>query len=184
MCQMKLNVPNNDNDPDRDRRVIEFMNLLVPNQRKIFAFILGMVPNKADAEDIQQETLVKMWSNFDRFEIGTDFVAWGVTIAKYRIFEFRRKRKGSKLQFSEELLQTFVAESEQRMPFHLDMLRKCMQKLTQKEVDFLKLRYGCDLTLKRIAERTGITIPAVHKAISLIHNRLARCVRLSLYQDE
>jgi RNA polymerase sigma-70 factor (ECF subfamily) len=53
----------------------EFLGLLVPNQRRIQAFILTLVPNVADAEDIYQETLSEMWNKFDSFEVGTDFVA-------------------------------------------------------------------------------------------------------------
>ena len=37
-----------------------FISLLVPNQRRIQAFILTLVPNINDAEDIYQETISEM----------------------------------------------------------------------------------------------------------------------------
>jgi len=68
-----------------------FLALLVPNQMRIQAFILTLVPNVADAEDIYQETVYVMWDKISTFEIGTDFVAWAVTIAKFKILELLRR---------------------------------------------------------------------------------------------
>ena len=68
----------------KDPKARQFMSILVPNQRRILAFILSMVPNKQHTEDILQETLAEMWTKFEQFEIGTDFAAWGCTIAKYK----------------------------------------------------------------------------------------------------
>lgn len=176
-----------DNHTDRDRQDGVFMSLLVPNQRGIWAFILCLVPNKADAEDILQETLLELWRKFDTFEIGTDFVAWGVTIAKYKVYEYRRKSKGSKLQFRDELVQLLETESEQHrknISLYTDVLRRCTQKLTSKEQELLQLKHGQDLTLEKIAKRTGISFQAVHKAISRIYAKLVWCIRLTLREEQ
>ena len=45
-----------------------FINLLVPNQRQIQAFILMLVPNIDDAEDIYQEALSEMWKEYGAIE--------------------------------------------------------------------------------------------------------------------
>ncbi len=172
---------------EKDPKARQFMSILVPNQRRILAFILSMVPNKQYTEDILQETLAEMWNKFDQFEIGTDFVAWGCTIAKYKVIEFRRKVMNSKLQFNDSLIRILEIESDQKlkkMSCYIDALQQCMQKLTMKEVGFLKQRYENDLTLTKIASRTGISIQGVHKAISIIHSKLVRCIRTSLRLEE
>lgn len=116
-----------ENHRNRDQQDGVFMSLVVSNQRSIWAFILCLVANKADAEDILQETLLEMWRKFDTFEVGTDFIAWGVTIAKYKIHEFRKKTKGAKLQFKNELVQLLESESEQKrknISLYMDLLKK------------------------------------------------------------
>lgn len=176
-----------DRHSDKDPRAGKFMALLVPNQRRILAFILSLVPNKLDTEDILQETLAEMWNKFDRFEMGTDFVAWGCTIAKYKVIEFRRRVKNTRLQFNDSLVQILEIESDQKlkkMSCYIDALQQCMQKLTRKEIGFLKQRYEDDLTLTKIASRTGISFQGVHKAISIIHSKLVRCIRTSLRLEE
>ena len=59
------------------------------NHKRIYAFILGMVANYQDAEDIFQQTILIMWSKFDRYERGTSFTSWGATVAKYEILNAR-----------------------------------------------------------------------------------------------
>lgn len=187
LVPIKKDIPESGNHSDRDQQTREFMSLLVPNQRSILAFILSLVPNKVDAEDILQEALTEMWKKFYQFEIGTDFTAWGVTIAKYKVFEFRRKTRGSKLQFNDKLVHILEVESDQKqkdISVHIDLLEKCTQKLESKEINFLKLRYENDLTLKKIAGRTGMSLQSVHRAISRIHAKLVRCIRLTLRQEE
>ncbi|HML73206.1 MAG TPA: sigma-70 family RNA polymerase sigma factor [Anaerohalosphaeraceae bacterium] len=171
----------------KDPKARQFMSILVPNQRRILAFILSMVPNKQYTEDILQETLAEMWTKFEQFEIGTDFAAWGCTIAKYKVIEFRRKAKNSRLQFNDSLMRILENESDQKlkkMSCYIDALQQCIQKLTLKEVGFLKQRYEEDLTLTKIASRTGISFQGVHKAISIIHSKLVRCIRANLRLEE
>jgi RNA polymerase sigma-70 factor (ECF subfamily) len=54
----------------------EFIRLLTANQSRIYAYIVSLVPNFNDADDIMQETTTMMWERKEDFESGTDFVAW------------------------------------------------------------------------------------------------------------
>lgn len=56
-------------------RTNEFLQLLMANHKRIYAFILGMVANYQDAEALFQETILVMWSKFDQFEQGTSFTS-------------------------------------------------------------------------------------------------------------
>ena len=73
------------------------------NQKRIYAFILGMVPNYQDAEDLFQETILVMWSKFDQFQRGTSFASWGATVAKYQILNARRRKTAQNLQFNPDI---------------------------------------------------------------------------------
>lgn len=41
-----------------------FMSLLIPNQRQIHSYILVLVGNRSDADDILQDTLAEMWNEW------------------------------------------------------------------------------------------------------------------------
>ena len=45
-----------DSDPQ-----IEFVRLLLRHERRIYAFIRSLLPNRDDAEDVLQETSIVLW---------------------------------------------------------------------------------------------------------------------------
>ncbi len=160
-----------------------FLELLIPNQRRIQAFIFTLVPNINDAEDIYQESASEMWNKFNSFEVGTDFVAWAVTIAKYKVLTFRNKSGRSKIKFDNnihEILESAASSKINSLQNHLDALRSCLKKLSDKQQLLLKMRYQADMTFQKIAARVGKTAPAIHRIMSRIHSNLALCVRRTL----
>ena len=56
-------------------RVDAFVRLLGQNQRRLFLYVMSMVPNWNDAEEIIQETNLVLWREFARFQPGTNFAA-------------------------------------------------------------------------------------------------------------
>jgi RNA polymerase sigma-70 factor (ECF subfamily) len=65
---------------------------LIPALR---AFAWSLSHNGADADDLVQETLIKAWSNRERFEPGTNLRAWLFTILRntYYTHLLRRRRE-------------------------------------------------------------------------------------------
>lgn len=70
-----------DSNLDHDDRATEFLRLLNEHERALNAYILTLNPHWADAEDIAQEMRLRLWKQFDKYEPGTDFCAWGRSIA-------------------------------------------------------------------------------------------------------
>ncbi len=164
-----------------------FINLLVPSQHRIQAFITMLVPNMDDAEDIYQETLTEMWNKFDSFQPGTNFVAWSLKIAKYKILNYRKRSFHKKLIFSDQIFDLIDSASESKLNSlnnRLDILQGCVKKLTKNETQLLQLRYEHELTLNKISDRIGKSSPMIHHMISLILSKLALCVRRNLQLEE
>ena len=157
-----------------------FLKLLVPNQRRIHAFILYLVPNHTDAEDILQETLMEMWNKFSDYRDGSDFAAWGVTVAKFKVLSHIQKHKKNTFSFGSDTLELLQKECGQNlagMQEQIDVLNRCVRKLSDKEKKYLSLRYESNLTFQGIANQFGVSIQATFRAISRIHSRLLLCVR-------
>ncbi|KEP70345.1 RNA polymerase sigma factor [Thioclava sp. BHET1] len=57
------------------------------------AFALSLTRNGAAADDLVQDTIVKAWSNIEKFERGTNLRAWLFTILRNTFYSDRRKRK-------------------------------------------------------------------------------------------
>jgi RNA polymerase sigma-70 factor (ECF subfamily) len=61
--------------------------------RAVYSFLYSRVGSIADAEDLAQETFVKVWKNIRNFDAKKDFKPWVFQIAKNASIDFFRKRK-------------------------------------------------------------------------------------------
>ena len=164
----------------------QFMHLVLENQKAILVFILYLVPIKVDADDILQDTLSEMWKKFDQFRPDSDFVAWGVTIARFKIMNYRKKLSNSKLIFSDDIFNILQEESKKKsnmLQSSIDALKSCVGKLSNNERILLKLRYEKDQTFLTISSQIGRSAQAIHRALGRIHTKLAMCIRLNLGKE-
>jgi len=171
-----------------DDKRMSFVNLLTANHNRIYAYIITMVPNDSDADDIMQETAAVMWQNYDRFEPGTNFVSWAVTIAKFQVLNYRKKEKSrSRLLLSDEAYDLLISETQKiqdQKGDRMGALRECLKKLSEKERQFLKIRYSEGGTAKIVAQKVGLSIDAVYRQEARLLDILLACTRRILAQNE
>ena len=163
-----------------------FVSLILSSQKDIYVYILSLVMSPSDADDILQDTLSIMWRKFDEFESGTNFLAWGKQIAYYRVLDYFRKNKSSKLCFEPDVIKIIESKTNQQdhFPGHKDALKECLNKLSEKYMAMLKMRYIQDLSYKQIAVKYGISKQSLYRTISRIHAILLKCIKHSLGSGE
>jgi RNA polymerase sigma-70 factor (ECF subfamily) len=70
------------------------LDVLVKRYLKIiYGYSYRNVGNSADAEDITQETFLKVWKNIKKFDQSKSFKSWIFTIAKNTSIDYLRKKK-------------------------------------------------------------------------------------------
>lgn len=82
-----------------------FLAEAMPLARQLFGAALGMTRNRADAEDLVQETFLKAYSHFDRFEEGTNIRAWLFRILTNTYISHYRKVKREPQRASTETVE-------------------------------------------------------------------------------
>lgn len=160
-----------------------FLKLLLGNDKRIYAFILSLVGNRNDADDLMQETTSVMWRKFCEFEPGSDFVAWGIKIARNRIMNFRKKQANSKLQFKSDIVEILDAESDdmiKRLDQRMIALQECLMKLPGKDRTLIRMRYESDVNVKDLAVRVGLSTHQLYRAFVRIHAALLQCIRRTM----
>lgn len=159
----------------------QFLALYSVNQKRIFAFILSLVPRRADAEDVLQQTAMDMWKLFDRYERGTDFAAWGLTIARFRVLKYRKSRQKEKfISFlNEEAFQLILNNLSACKDSNLQLpaLEGCVARLNEHEKLLLADRYENGQTYRDIADKLNCSLQLVYKKMTVIHTNLLRCIR-------
>src|SRR5437879_12865989 len=73
-----------------------FLAQFLKAERRIFAYILTLLPHRADAEDLLQQVSLIMWEKFDAQAPPEDFAAWGSRIAYFKIRDYRRTLRRSR----------------------------------------------------------------------------------------
>lgn len=163
-----------------------FAEMFSLNYRHIMSFIYTLVPNSSDADDIMQETARVMWEKIDDFEVGTNFVAWALTIAKYQVLSYRKKYH-SKVPFNLDLIETLSQEAEDpplQNHHRLDALRRCLQKLDQKDRKLIFYRFEKRFTAKMLSKQIGVAMNTIYRNESRILHRLLNCVQKTLRTTE
>src|SRR5262245_34313992 len=79
-----------------------FLRLFLQNRRRLYAYILTLLPNRADADDVLQEASLVMWDKFDERQPPEDFAAWGCRVAYFKVLDFYKKSQRSRVRFSQE----------------------------------------------------------------------------------
>ncbi|MEJ5260105.1 MAG: sigma-70 family RNA polymerase sigma factor [Anaerohalosphaeraceae bacterium] len=160
----------------------EFLNLLMQKQMRIYAFILSVVRNFEDADDILQETVHTMWQKYEECRPIEDFVAWGIQVAYYKILEYRKKKDRTvHVDLNSGLFDQVMAASrtlDKEGEEVLEKLKRCLKQLSPRSRRFIELRYYQDLKPKQIAVLLGLSVVNVYKILSRIHSQLVQCVRL------
>jgi len=80
-----LSVPSSGNEAADPREEI------LLHLRDLRAFAMSLARSHAAADDLVQDTIVKAWSNFEKFTPGTSLRAWLFTILRNTFFSLRRK---------------------------------------------------------------------------------------------
>lgn len=155
------------------------MALMTRHQRQIFGYIYTLVPHRADAEDLLQETSLIICEKFDQFREGTDFVAWACQIAYWRIRYARQKFARSKLIFNQEVVDALAqtaAEMQEEMDERHVALAGCLRKLHQRDRELLLTRYEPGCGVEEAARKSGRSLEAAYKALTRLRKLLHDCV--------
>ena len=166
----------------------EFADLLREAHRELFGFIFAMLQNRADAEDVYQQTALVLWRKFAMFERGTNFIAWAIRVAQFEIKDFVKVRRRRKVFFNDEILEAiaarYQAESNEFRERRLEALAKCVDRLSERDRRMLDRCYAVERDFRKIARAEGKSIGAVYQAISRIRKTLYLCVQRTLAASE
>jgi RNA polymerase sigma-70 factor (ECF subfamily) len=147
-----------------------FRTLVERHQERIFGYLLGMVRNREVANDLFQETFLRVISAMRRergsYERQGRWLAWVMRIARNSALDhLRRRKKWQDVDNDGE--ETFWERMPDDMPIADDRLREieqarllevCIRKLPPVQREVVLLRHETDLTFREIADLTGVSI--------------------------
>lgn len=163
------------------------MRLLNGAHGLLLRYVLSLVGNRHDAEDVLQRASVVMWRRFATFESGTDFIAWATTVAFYEARNFQRVTGRSRLGFDEALLDTLAAERAlhaRQWEARSDALEICLEKLSPENRALVEAVYTRGEDARTLAQREGRATQTIYNKLNALRRALADCVRQRLAEAQ
>jgi RNA polymerase sigma-70 factor (ECF subfamily) len=162
-----------------------FLRQFLQNERRLYAYILTLLPNRADADDVFQEASLVLWDKFDADHPPNDFLAWGCRIAYFKVLDFCKKRQRSRVVFSQAMLERLAETAvEHAAALQLEERREaltgCIAKLRPPDRELLARRFAEGATIHSVAAAVGRSVDAVYKALARIRQALFECVTRTL----
>ncbi len=142
--------------------------LINRHKERIFTTIILIVKDSYIAEDLFQETFIKIISNLKRKKYNEEgkFLPWAIRIARNMAIDFFRKKKRMptvtdshgddvfrKIKISNDNAEQHIIRTEKE-----NEVRAYIDKLPREQRQVLILRHYGDLSFKEIAEMTDVSI--------------------------
>jgi RNA polymerase sigma-70 factor, ECF subfamily len=170
-----------------DVRSREFVRLFQQHERKIYGYILALVPNIVAAEEISQETNLRLWEQFDQFDPHTHFGVWACTVAYYQVLKYRKASERSRVRFDSRLLEILADRAVTRLDdltLRQNYLIDCLSQLSEFKRQVIRLYYSLGLTAKAVAEKLGRNVDAVEKTLVRTRQTLRDCIEAGIRREE
>lgn len=169
-----------------------FRELVERHIDRSYALALRILQQPADAEDVVQETLVKIWNSRGSWEEGrARFSTWLYRVVTNRCLDLRRQPRTEPIEAAPEVAdaQPDVLTALQRHEVS-DLLQRAIDRLPDQQRVAIILSYFDDLSNSEIAEVMETTVSAVEsllkrgrQALRKLLNRAERDIRQSFTDD-
>lgn len=140
---------------------ISFRNDVLPLKDKLFRLALRITLNREEAEDIVQDTLIKVWNSRDKWQRLDSIEAYSLTIARNLSLDRIKKMENQNGSLEDEKTERPDATSNpsERMiqKDKLDIVKRMIDKLPEKQRSCIQLRDIEGKAYKDIALILGIT---------------------------
>ena len=156
---------------------------LVEHLPAMRAFALSLTRNPAAADDLVQDAVVKAWSNFDKFEQGTNMRAWLFTILRNTYYSLCRKRR-REVEDPDGLMAGQMAEK----PLHDGSLamadfQSAFAQLSDEHREVLILVGAEGFSCEAVAEMCGCAVGTIKSRTNRARKRLKELMHLDAEEE-
>ena len=140
---------------------VSFRNDVLPLKNELFRLALRITLDRADAEDVVQETMIKVWSKRDSWDDIDNVEAFSMTICRNLALDHAKRRENENERLDADNVREPVAPSN---PFEqavnqdrVQIVRRIVDSLPEKQRSCIQLRDFEGKQYKEIASILTIT---------------------------
>ncbi len=165
-----------------DDRAFEY--LFMRYREGIYRLFLSRLVSAQDADDLIQETFIKVYLNISRYDGGYTFGQWVYTIARNTFIDFKRRHRDelaideSYMNFAGDALlapDEGIISLQQRA--NID---NCLAELSEVQQRLFRMRFFEECSYEEISERAAMPMGSVK---TNIHRARAKMCKLLMIND-
>ena len=140
-------------------------------------YLLRRCGHAQDAEDLAQETMLRVWKNLEKYDPGRPFEPWLFAVARnLAANQYEGSRRGESVTWIAEPIseQANPAERLIEQESNDNLWAEVKQLLGERQYTALRLRYGRDMSVKQVARAMGLTRTYVKVTLFRARRKLLR----------
>ena len=143
-------------------KTISFRNDVLPLKNELYRLALRITLNPAEAEDVVQDTLIKVWDKRDQWNEIDSIEAFSLVICRNLALDKNKKKGHDNLSIEEETNIEPVASASNPLEQTLqndriEQVRRLINELPEKQRSCIQLREFEGKSYKEVAEVLGIS---------------------------
>lgn len=152
----------------RRMKLEAFKKQVVPLRNKLQNIALKLLQDSEDAEDIVQETFLKLWSMRDKLDEYNSVEALAVQITKNKALDKIKARKTERFEDENKLIISDELTPDKKLEQldAVDIIRYIVQNLPVLQQEIIRMKDIEGYEIQEIAEITGTQVEAVRVNLS------------------
>ena len=142
------------------------------------AFALSLTRNGATADDMVQDTVVKAWTNIEKFQAGTNMRAWLFTILRNTYYSSRRKLNREVSDSDGIFTESLSVKPDHDGHLGLTDFKKAFETLPDEQREALILVGASGFTYEEAADMCGVAIGTIKSRANRGRARLTELLQL------
>ena len=163
-----------------------FVARFLREQHRLYGYILTLVPHRADAEEIFQETSLLLWEKWDEFDQSRDLLPWACGIAHNVLRNYLRKKKPLPVVLDDDFLQRIASvrlERDEALAPRREALDECLKRLPARQRKLIESSYSETRPLQDLAQSLGLSANALYLKLRRIRETLLECITRRTVQE-
>ena len=139
---------------------ISFRNDILPLKDKLYRLALRITLDSAEAEDIVQDTMIRVWNKRDEWAQFNSIEAFCLTVASNLAIDRSQKSEAQNIELTtetQEMSDGSTPERQLERSEQMDLVRKLINELPEKQRTIIQLRDIEEKSYKEIADVMQLT---------------------------
>ena len=144
-----------------------FKKVFIPYHQKLYRIAYRIVQDAANAEDIVQDTFIKLWNKRDEMESVDNTEAFAIIILRNTCLDYLRKTKNDRYtDYDTDMPETTSLTKQIELQDEAEKVKYLINKLPDQQRQVMMMKHWDDYSDEEIEQATGLSAGNIRVILS------------------